>query len=72
MFRITEDPSSRSIVQRLVKNYKNYSIVSVFFMEAYGTKVVSLNTVLVTVLIQAQSCSVTCRLSKKVLNVEKF
>jgi len=29
MFRITEDPSSGSIVQCLVKNYKNDSIVSV-------------------------------------------
>jgi len=29
MFRITEDPSSGSIVQCLAKNYKNDSIVSV-------------------------------------------
>jgi len=29
MFRITEDASSRSLVQCLAKNYKNYSIVSV-------------------------------------------
>ena len=29
MFRITEDPSSRSLVQYLAKNYKNDSIVSV-------------------------------------------
>jgi len=29
MFRITEDPSSRSLVQCLAKNYKNNSIVSV-------------------------------------------
>ena len=29
MFRITEDPSSGSIVQCLDKNYKNDSIVSV-------------------------------------------
>ena len=29
MFRITEDPSSGSLVQCLAKNYKNYSIVSV-------------------------------------------
>jgi len=29
MFRITEDPSSGSLVQRLAKNYKNGSIVSV-------------------------------------------
>ena len=29
MFRITEDPSSGSLVQSLVKNYKNDSIVSV-------------------------------------------
>jgi hypothetical protein len=29
MFRITEDPSSRSLVQCLAKNYKNDSIVSV-------------------------------------------
>jgi len=29
MFRITEDPSSKSPVQSLAKNYKNDSIVSV-------------------------------------------
>ena len=29
MFRITEDPSSGSLVQCLDKNYKNESIVSV-------------------------------------------
>jgi len=29
MFRITEDPSSRSLIQCLAKNYKNDSIVSV-------------------------------------------
>jgi len=29
MFRITEDPSSGSLVQCLVKNYENDSIVSV-------------------------------------------
>jgi len=29
MFRITEDPSSENLVQCLVKNYKNGSIVSV-------------------------------------------
>jgi len=29
MFRITEDPSSGSLVQCSAKNYKNYSIVSV-------------------------------------------
>ena len=29
MYRITEDPSSGSLVQCLDKNYKNYSIVSV-------------------------------------------
>ena len=29
MFRITEDPSSGSLVQCLVKSYKNGSIVSV-------------------------------------------
>ena len=29
MFRITENPSSGSLVQCLVKNYKNDSIVSV-------------------------------------------
>jgi len=37
MFRITEDPSSRSLVQCLVKNYKNDSIgriIVVIFSEA--------------------------------------
>ena len=29
MFRITEDPSSESLVQCLAKNYKNDSVVSV-------------------------------------------
>jgi len=29
MFRITEDPSSVSLVRCLAKNYKNYSIVPV-------------------------------------------
>jgi len=29
MFRITEDPSSGSLVQYLAKNYKNDSVVSV-------------------------------------------
>ena len=29
MFRITEDPSSGSLVQCLAKNYKDYSIVSI-------------------------------------------
>ena len=29
MFRITEDPSSESLVQCLAKNYENDSIVSV-------------------------------------------
>ena len=29
MFRITEDPSSVSIVQCLAKNYKNDSVMSV-------------------------------------------
>ena len=29
MFRITEDPSSGSLVKRLAKNYKNDYIVSV-------------------------------------------
>jgi len=28
MFRITDDPSSGNLLQRLAKNYKNYSIVS--------------------------------------------
>ena len=29
MFRITEEPSSGSLVQCLAKNYKNYSIASI-------------------------------------------
>ena len=41
MFRITQDPSSGSLVQCLAKNYKNDSIVSVDMdnvsvMAAYG------------------------------------
>ena len=37
MFRITEDPSSGSLVQYLAKNYKNDSIVSVD-MDKVGVK----------------------------------
>jgi len=36
MFRITEDPSSGSLVQCLAKNYKNDSIVSLY-MEALSS-----------------------------------
>jgi len=39
MFRITEDPSSGSIVQCLAKNYNNGSIVSVG-MDKVGVMVV--------------------------------
>jgi len=35
MFRITEDPSSESLVRCLAKNYKNDSIVSVD-MDKFG------------------------------------
>ena len=35
MFRITEDPSSGSLLQRLAKNYKNDSIVSVDMDKAF-------------------------------------
>ena len=35
MFRITEDPSSRSLVQCLAENYKNDSIMSVE-MDKFG------------------------------------
>ena len=35
MFRITEDPSSGSLVQWLAKNYKNDSIVSVDMDSAF-------------------------------------
>ena len=46
MFRITEDPSSGSLVQCLAKNYKNDSIVSVDMakfsvMAAYSDRVCS-------------------------------
>ena len=46
MFRITEDPSSGSLVQCLVKNYSNDSIVSVDMdkvgvMAAYSDRVCS-------------------------------
>ena len=39
MFRITEDPSSGSLVQCLAKNYKNDSIVSVD-MDKVGVMVI--------------------------------
>jgi len=35
MFRITEDPSSGSLVQRLAKNYNNGSIVSIDMLEHF-------------------------------------
>jgi hypothetical protein len=46
MFRITEDPSSGSVVQCLAKNYKNGSIVSVDIdkvgvMAAYSDRILS-------------------------------
>ena len=51
MFRITEDPSSGSLVQCLAKNYKNDSIVSVDMdkvgvMAAYAaiTPILSMST----------------------------
>ena len=38
MFRITEDPSSRSLVQRLAKNYKNgLSCPSTWTCRCYGS-----------------------------------
>jgi hypothetical protein len=52
MFRITEDPSSGSLVRCLDKNYKNDSIVSVDMdkvgvMAAYSVRVCCHNTDLV-------------------------
>ena len=54
MFRITEDPSSGSLVQCLAKNYKNDSIVSVDMdkvgvMAAYSIRKCCHNTDLVHV-----------------------
>ena len=36
MFRITEDPSSGSVVQCLAKNYKNDSIMSVVHVNGHN------------------------------------
>ena len=41
MFRITEDPSSGSLVQCLAKNYKNYSIVSVDMDRSMSTDTIA-------------------------------
>ena len=54
MFRITEDPSSGSLVQCLAKNYKNGSIMSVDMdkvgvMAAYCDRICCHNTYLVHV-----------------------
>jgi len=46
MFRITEDPSSGSLVQCLAKNYKNDSIVSVD-MDKVGVMATYCNTMCV-------------------------
>ena len=54
MFRITEDPSSGSLVQCLAKNYENDSIVSVD-MDKVGVMVS--NTVNYT---QAQRARICC------------
>ena len=43
MFRITEDPSSGSLVQCLAKNYSNGSVVSVV-MDDVGVMAVNHNT----------------------------
>ena len=48
MFRITEDPSSGSLVQCLAKNYKNDSIVSVE-MDKVGFMAASCNPMCVCV-----------------------
>ena len=52
MFRITEDPSSGSLVQCLVKNYRNYCIVSVD-MDKVG--VMAANSYLFYVCVRRQS-----------------
>ena len=44
MFRITEDPSSGSLIQCLVKNYKNDSIVSVDMDNAQRVRLCCHNT----------------------------
>jgi len=54
VFRITEDPSSGSLVQCLAKNYKNVSIVAVHMdkvgvMAAYSVTICCHNTDLVHV-----------------------
>ena len=55
MFRITEDPSSGSLVQCLAKNYKNDSIVSVD-MDVVGVMGAYCNLVCVCVCVCVVHC----------------
>ena len=56
MFRITEDPSSGSLVQCLAKNYKNDSIVSVD-MDSVGVMAAYSYRVCVCVCVCVRVCS---------------
>ena len=56
MFRITEDPSSGSLVQCLAKNYKNDSIVSVD-MDKVGVMAAYCDRLCVCVCVCVCACS---------------
>jgi len=65
MFRITEDPSSGSLVYCLAKNYRNGSIVSVGMdwigvMAAYCDPMCACVCVCVCVCARARACVVHC------------
>jgi len=77
MFRITEDPSSGSLVQCLAKNYKNDCIVSVV-MDKVGIMAAYCNLMCVRVVnyththIRLQSAAVTPTTSMSTDTIEPF
>ena len=60
MFRITEDPSSGSLVQYLVKNYKNDSIVSAYSY-SYTVKFIQIQWIFIFTYIYSYTYSYTVR-----------
>ena len=70
MFRITEDPSSGSLVQCLAKNYKNDSIVSVD-MDKVGVTVAFSDPLCVCV-VHCLYAAITPTLSMSTDTIESF
>ena len=64
MFRITEDPSSGSLVQCLAKNYKNVRVCSSLYMKAY--------TVNYTHALRSEYAAITPTLSMSTDMIESF